>query len=430
MVTLRLKIKHIKKLFILLFICFKIHAQKAFTLEECIETAFRQSPELQVQNLNILQANENYRFSKKNKFPSVTANISQGVNGGRSIDPFSNTFVQQSISSNSYGLGANWNIFNGFSLKNQIEANRNEVEGQKQQLALNKKELKINVISAFMQVLVAQELLKISQEQKKDLETQLDALNEKVREGLLPKSQISDFEAQIANVSFEEYNAKNNLELAKLNLAQWLGFTTKTSFDVKYQRLVRPKYSETYFKHPSQTILENKLVGAKLNSKIALASKYPSLNLGGGLGSAYSSAAAAEFSYFNQLNYNPNQYFRIGLNIPIYANGQVLAKISNANIQEQIIKKQIDQQKLKIGQEIEKQKMEIALLSEKLKFAEINLNVQNKTYLSGKERFSEGVINSIELNNLRTNAEKARITYIQTQIELDFKTLLLETYVE
>jgi hypothetical protein len=65
-----------------------------------------------------------------------------------------------------------------------------------------------------------------------------------------------------------------------------------------------------------------------------------------------------------------------------------------------------------------------------LKFAEINLNVQNKTYLSGKERFSEGVINSIELNNLRTNAEKARITYIQTQIELDFKTLLLETYVE
>jgi outer membrane protein len=304
------------------------------------------------------------------------------------------------------------------------------VEGQKQQLALNKKELKINVISAFMQVLVAQELLKISQEQKKDLETQLDALNEKVREGLLPKSQISDFEAQIANVSFEEYNAKNNLELAKLNLAQWLGFTTKTSFDVKYQRLVRPKYSETYFKHPSQTILENKLVGAKLNSKIALASKYPSLNLGGGLGSAYSSAAAAEFSYFNQLNYNPNQYFRIGLNIPIYANGQVLAKISNANIQEQIIKKQINQQKLKIGQEFEKQKMEIALLSEKLKFAEINLNVQNKTYLSGKERFSEGVINSIELNNLRTNAEKARITYIQTQIELDFKTLLLETYVE
>jgi metal-dependent HD superfamily phosphatase/phosphodiesterase len=34
--------------------------------------------------------------------------------------------------------------------------------------------------------------------------------------------------------------------------------------------------------------------------------------------------------------------------------------------------------------------MEIALLSEKLKFSKINLNVQIKAYLSGKERFEEG----------------------------------------
>ncbi|MDP1816525.1 MAG: TolC family protein [Leadbetterella sp.] len=419
-----------KKILILLFICFEIYAQKVYSLEECIETALKQSQEIQLQNLNILQASENYKYSKKNKFPSVSANISQGINGGRSIDPFSNNFVQRSISSNSYGVGANWNIFNGFSVQNQIEINKNEVEGQKQQMVLDKKELKINVILAFMQVLVAQELLKISQEQKRDLESQLTALNEKVKEGLLPKSQISDFEAQIANVSFEEYSAKNNLELAKLNLAQWLGFTSKSNFDIKYQRKLNQKYLETSFIHPSQKILENKLIGAKLNSKIAKASKYPMLSLSGGLGSAYSSAAASEFSYFNQLNYNLNQYFRIGLNIPIYSNGQVLAKISNASIQEQIIKKQIDQQKLKIGQEYEKQKMEIALLSEKLKYAETNLKAQNNSYQSGKERFEEGVLNSIELNTLRLNAEKSKITQIQTQIELDFKSLILETFLE
>lgn len=419
-----------KKILILLFICFEIYAQKVYSLEECIETALRQSPEIQLQNLNILQASENYKYSKKNQLPSVSANVSQGINGGRSIDPFSNTFVQRSISSNSYGVGANWNVFNGFSVQNQIEINRNEVDGQKQQMILNKKELKINVILAFMQVLVAQELLKISQEQKRDLETQLTALNEKVKEGLLPKSQISDFEAQIAHVSFEEYNAKNNLELSKLNLVQWLGFTSKSNFEIKYQRKINQKYFETSFIHPSQIILENKLIGAKLNSKIAKASKYPTLSLSGGLGSAYSSAAASEFSYFNQLNYNLNQYFRIGLNIPIYSNGQVLAKISNASIQEQIIKKQIDQQKLKIGQEYEKLKMEIALLSEKLKYAEINLKAQSNSYLSGKERFEEGVLNSIELNTLRINAEKAKITQIQTQIELDFKSLILETFLE
>jgi outer membrane protein TolC len=85
---------------------------------------------------------------------------------------------------------------------------------------------------------------------------------------------------------------------------------------------------------------------------------------------------------------------------------------------------------LKIGQEYEKQKMEIALLSEKLKYAEINFKAQNNSYQSGKERFEEGVLNSIELNTLRINAEKAKITLIQTQIELDFKTLILEAFLE
>ena len=430
MATLWLLNENMKKILILVFISFTAYTQKVYSLEEYIEIAFRQSPELQLQNLNILQASENYKYSKKNQFPSVSANVSQGINGGRSIDPFSNSFVQRSISSNSFGVGANWNVFNGFSIKNQIEAYRNEVEGQKTQLVLSKKELKINVITVFMQVLIAQELLKISEEQKRDLESQLLALHEKVKEGLLPKSQVIDFEAQIANVSFEEYNAKYNLELAKLNLAQWLGFVSKTNFDVKHQRILLPKYLESSFIHPSQKILDNKLFGAKLNSRIAQASKFPTVNLNGGFGSAYSGAAATDFPYFSQLNYNLNQYFRIGLNIPLYANGQVLAKISNAHIQEQIIIKQLEQQKLKIGQEFEKQRMEIALLSEKLKFSEINLNVQSKAYINGKERFEEGVINSIELNSLRLNAEKAKASQIQTQIEIDFKTLLLRTYSE
>ena len=419
-----------KKIFFLLFICFEVNAQKVFSLEECIETAFRQSPDIQLQNLNILQSNENFRYSKRNIYPTVSGNISQGINGGRSIDPFSNAFVQKNISSNSFGLGSNWNVFNGFATKNQIELNKNNVETEKLQLSLRKKELKINVISAFMGVLVSQELLKINQEQRKDLENQLLVLKEKVIEGLLPKSQITDFEAQIANVFFEEFSAKNNLELSKLNLSQWLGFSSKTEIEVKYQKNIFPKTWEMDNNHPSQKILDSKLIGAKLSTKIAEAAKYPTLSLSGGFGSAYSSAAATEFSYFNQLNYNLNQYFRIGLNIPIYSNGQVQARISNANIQEQIVKKQMDQQKLKLNQDFEKQKMEIALLTEKLKYAEINLTTQNKAYNAAKERFSEGIINSVELNSFRLNSEKARIAQIQTQIELNYKSLMLEVFLE
>ncbi len=415
---------------IIFLVSFSLKAQKVFSLEECIEMAFRQSPEIQLQNLVTLQASDAYSYSKKNIYPTFSGSFSQGMNGGRSIDPFTNSFIQRSISSNSIGVGTNWTIFNGFALKNQIELNKNGFDTEKMQMLLRKKELKTNVILAFMQVLITQELLKISQEQRKDLESQLEVLKEKVKEGILPKSQISDFEAQIANVFFEEYSAKNNLELAKLNLSQWLGFSSKTAIEVKDLKNTFPKTWEFSNMHPAQKILDLKWTEAKLGKRIAEAAKYPSLSLNGGFGSAYSSAAATEFSYFNQINYNFNQYLRLGLNIPIYSNGQIKAKIANATIQEQIVKKQMDQQNLKLNQEFEKQKMEIALLTEKLKFSETNLRIQNKAYLAAKERFTEGIINSLELNTFRINVEKAKVIQIQTQIELNYKSLILETFLD
>jgi outer membrane protein len=419
------------KLFLgLVLLSLNINAQKLLSLEECIETALRQSPEVQIQNLSILQALEIYRYSKLNQFPSVSGNVSQGINGGRSIDPFSNSFVQRNISSNSFGIGANWNVFNGFSLKYQLEQNKNNILTEKQILELRKKELKIGVTGAFMDVLLRQELEKISAEQKKDLESQLVVLKDKVKEGILPSSQLNDFEAQLANVAFEEYSAKNNVLLAKLNLGQWLGYASKTDFELKNQKTQTANLFEFNKQHPSLKILNTKQTIAKLNLNIAKAAKYPSVSISGGLGSAYSSAASAEYNYFKQLGFNLNQYFRIGINVPIYSNGQVLSKIAGANIQEQIIKKEIEQQDLKLNQDFEKQKLEIDLLTEKLKFAEANITIQNKTYLAAKERFSEGLINSVELNTFRLNAEKAKITASQTQIELYFKKVLLETFLE
>ena len=90
----------------------------------------------------------------------------------------------------------------------------------------------------------------------------------------------------------------------------------------------------------------------------------------------------------------------------------------------------MDQQNLKLNQEFEKQKMEIALLTEKLKFSETNLRIQNKAYLAAKERFTEGIINSVELNTFRVSVEKAKVIQIQTQIELNYKSLILETFLE
>lgn len=234
----------------------------------------------------------------------------------------------------------------------------------------------------------------------------------------------------MANIKYEIYNANNNLILAKLELGQWLGFENKRDFELIPLIIKTNTISNDINRHPSLKMMQNQLAISRVNIKTSMAAKYLSINLSAGLGSAYSSAASDELRYFKQMAFNFNQNFRIGVSIPIFSNGQIASKIRSSEIQEKIILKQIEQQKQKLNQEVEKQKLAIALLEEKLSFGKVNYAMQQKTYKAAKGRFAEGLISITELNNFRLNAEKAKIIILQTEIEVSFKVLALEVFME
>src|SRR5690349_14954679 len=89
---------------------------KALSLQQCVELAITNNVQAKQRSLLVETAKVDYNQSKMNLLPSLNSSISHGINQGRSIDPFTNGYVNQQINYASYAIGSSLVLFNGSNL--------------------------------------------------------------------------------------------------------------------------------------------------------------------------------------------------------------------------------------------------------------------------------------------------------------------------
>lgn len=424
--------------FALLFIQNTLWGQKSFSLQQCLDYAYKQNFDIKQRELRLKQSENTLWQSRQAIYPTVSGSFSQGLNSGRSIDPFSNDFVQRTISSNSFGVNGNMMLYNGFSLKNQILQNEYNAQADEWDVKKGKNELRNRVVLAYMQVLLNQELWKSSQEQVVNIQKQIAQFKELIKEGSKAPANLIDLDAQLATAEFDAITAKNNIDIAKLSLAQLMSFPDYQNLEVENISIdekvfnLNDSYLQNTLTHiQNQPIIKSsefRNLSSKVGIRAAEAGKYPSVSLGVGLSSGYSSAASSEFNYFKQLDFNLNQNARIGVNIPIFTAGQMKGRVNNAIIVQKITETELQQSKLQLKQEIEQAYLTAKASQEKYRSATRQLTTQQTAFDSANERFKEGIINLIDLNTFRINLERAKLNQIQSKYEFYFRNMILEYY--
>jgi outer membrane protein len=91
------------------------------SLQQCVEFAFKNNLDLKQSELNAQSARVDLKQSRNYLLPGVTGSVEHGLNQGRSIDPFSNTYLNQNLSYANYGLSTGILLFNGLSYQNAIK---------------------------------------------------------------------------------------------------------------------------------------------------------------------------------------------------------------------------------------------------------------------------------------------------------------------
>ncbi|HKZ68224.1 MAG TPA: TolC family protein [Chitinophagaceae bacterium] len=446
-------------------------------LRKCVEYAMENNISVRQADVQARITALTYEQSKLSQYPSANLQNSAGYQFGRSIDPSTNQFTNEKLLGVNHGLNVNLDLFNWFSKKNTIAANRFQAEAYVQGVEKAKNDIALNVANAYLQILLNSEQIKISDVQVKQSVEQVGIIKIQVKEGALPELNLAEMEAQLANDSSTLITAKANYTLSILQLKALLNIDADKPFDVEIPPVefipVEPLadldpaavYLLAITNLPQQKINELNLQAAIKNVAAVKGRMYPSLSLFGGLDSRYSGAQklrvksfAKDFinigtvtvggtpyfvstleqqtiptgysknTYFRQLSDNFSQSVGLSLNIPIFNGGiartnWTKAKLDVTNVE---LQNELDAKTLK--QDIYQAHANAVASLQKFNAAGKSVETSQKAYDFAKKRFDVGLLNTIDLITNQNNLFRAKINKVSAQADYVFKMKLLEFY--
>lgn len=450
-------------------------AATRYSLRQCIDVALQNNLTIKQGQLDVQGADLQLRQAKFNRYPSVTGFANQNLSSGRTINPFSNSFVTRSISSNNYQLSANATLFNGFALQNTIKQNDLFLQSSEQSLRATQNNVALTVVQNYLNVLTNTEQLDIARRQVETSRTQVDRTQRLVNAGTLPEANLYDIRAQLANDELAVVNALNNVDLAKLALLQTMnvsGLGNTSTFDVErfdlpdptlepYSASVQQIYEIAQQNMPEVRAAELRVKSDALGVNVAKAALMPVLSLSGAVNTLYSSVGAQkqfengtervgqtifiqgipqevfieqptfryeDYGYGEQLRNNLNRSVSLNLQIPIFNRLQGRNRITSATITQKTSEIAADNVRLTLRQNIEQAYTNMVAANNRFKATQVQVQSLELAFRAAESRLNAGAINTVDYNIAKNNLDRARANLVQAKYDYIFRTKILDFY--
>ncbi|MEM7185554.1 MAG: TolC family protein, partial [Bacteroidota bacterium] len=442
--------------------------EEAYSLEECISIALENNLDLRSANLRANSAKINHQQSKANLLPSVNGNFNLGVNDGRSIDPFTNDFINQELTFSNMGLSLNMTVFNGFRLLNAAKQNGLNRQASELEIEAAKQDIVLNVTLAYLRVLNSKAVLTINKERLEATKRQL-----KIQEGFFENesgnpADYSDILGQIANDETNILNSESALNNATINLLQLLNLPEGSTVDPEEIMLELEQYDRTageVFQDAMQNLAtfkanELRIEAAKKGVSVAKAQFIPEISFFAGLNSNYSSVAeiflangsgvveTGEFvtvngenfpvleeqtffesqsiGYTDQLDNNLNTVVGVAVAIPLIngfsaKNNVALEKI---RVEESLV--QLERTRLQIKNAIEQVHFDMAATFKRYESFQKQVEAYQETFRINEIRFSNGISNFLNYITSKNNLDNAKINLTNAKFEYWLRVKVLD----
>ncbi|GAB2842303.1 TolC family protein [Ferruginibacter profundus] len=457
----------------LLFFSISVTAQSnKMTLQQCIDTALKNNIQVKQSGLQADAAGVNLKQAKYNLLPDLNGGFGYGLNQGRNVDPLTNNYINQQLSSSNVSLSSGIVLFNGMRLQNLIKQNSYTQGAMQMDLQQTKDNLTLNVILNYLQVLSNEDVLETSKAQAEVTKKQVERMEILVKEGASANYLLADLKGQLANEQIAIINGANALQQAKLSLCQLMNkeYNSELQLEKADANLQATQYAnnagEVY-----QSSLQNFALIKANNLKVKSAEKaigvsragfFPRITLNGNLGSNYSSLAQSltatnvtevqtgsyvviagnqnpvlkqqqnyssyKTGYGKQLNNNLGTYVGVSMQIPLFNAFQTKNNVKLANINYKNTQLESDNAKLQLRQNIEQAHLNMTAAYDRYKvLSEQVLNFE-ESFRAAEVRFNNGVINSAEYLISKNNLDRTKISLAQAKYEYNFRTRVLDYY--
>lgn len=455
--------------------------QDKWDLQRCVEYAWSNNITIKQSQVQAELAEVDLKQSQWAQYPGVDFNTSSGMQWGRSIDRTTNVYTTVSSVFQSFNANVGITVFNWSRIKNNILASRYANDAARTDVEKARNDVALNVATYYLQVLLARQQMDIAKVQMAQTMSQIQFTRKKVEAGAVPELDALTLEGQYATDSSNYITAVSNVDQAMLTLKVALNLDAGTLFDIASppvdQIPVEPILQlqpETVFQialksQPAQKANELRIQSLAASVKSSKAFMYPTISVGGGLGTNFTSPTKFINQYFDgvqqigyaqqsptvaypvyvpkeafsqskksfgeiwdgwgsQINNNFGQNLGFTLTVPILSGGQARFnyKRSQLNLKNAQVSKELIDQTLK--NDIYKAYYSASAAMQKFNASKTSVDITQKTYDFAVKRYELGLLNTFDLLTSQNNLTRAKLDRASAQFDYVFKMKVLEFY--
>ncbi|MFH6970444.1 TolC family protein [Flavobacterium petrolei] len=440
-------------LMVMLVCCVTAQAQsKVWTLEECVKYAIQNNISIKQSELDSKTALIGKKDAIGNFLPSLNASASHSWNIGLNQDITTGLLRNQTTQFTSAGANVGVDIYKGLQNQNTLRKANLSIVAAKYQLLKMQEDIALNVANAFLQVLFNKENLKVQKEQLGINEKQYARSEELVKAGSIPRGDLLDIKATVAQNNQNVIAADNALLISKLSLAQLLQLEDFENFDVVDDTNMRDEnnimaqtpsaiYDKAVEGRTELKIARTNLEIAQKDVEIAKGAFQPTLQGFYSFNSRVSYADVPVFDnmgniigtrnsapFFNQFGDNKGQSFGAQLSIPIFNGFSVRNNVERSKVSLERSKIAVEQQDLDLQRNVFTAFTDAKGALNAYESSVVALEARQGAYNYAKERYDVGLMNSFDFNQSQTLLTNAQSEVIRTKYDYIFKIKILEFY--
>jgi outer membrane protein len=441
------------------------------TLQQCLDIGVKNNLLVKQTEAQMEASRIYWQQARENLLPSINGSVNHSISEGRSLNPFTNGYLNQPITSANYSLGGNMILSNGLTLQNSIRQTALAYQAGKMDFEQAKNELTLNLIIAYLQVLNSEDQLTQANTQVLVSQKQQERSEVLNKDGAIPPSQLSDLKGQLAADQIGVINAQNALAIAQLNLLQLMNVDYRKN--IRFER--QPIEGATPYNQTADQVYASSLANfasikagklrresAEKGLQVAKGALLPTLSLSGGINTNYSSAAqrsvfadstivptsqfiqtpsgrqtvysvqqnyvGQDINYADQFRNNYSTTVSLGLNIPILNNFQNRNRIALAkiNLQTQRYNEQSNVIQLKV--KVDQAYVNMTSAYDRYQLTVKQVEAYAESFRIAEIRFNAGAITSVDFIIVKGNLDKAKTSLINARYDYLSRIKILDYY--
>ena len=436
--------KHLLTALSLLLMSGVAYGQKAWTLQEFIDYALANNIQLQQRKISAASAHEDVLQSKSALFPSLSFNTNHNV----SWRPFAESTInltngsmttsRSTVSYNgSYGINANWTVWNGNRNRNNIKQNKITEQIAELDVEQQANTIQEQIAQLYVQILYETEAVKVNEEIVKASELQRDRAKVMVEVGSLARVDLVQLEAQVNQDKYSLVQAQSQLSLYKLQLKQLLEIQDDEPFEIALPEVAEEKILDANINGQAvyNAALESRpeIQASKLNiemSEISVASAragyMPTVSMSAGIGTSNSSGQHTAIE--RQMKNNLSNSVGLTVSMPLFDNLQTRTNIRKAKYTLQTNELNLIEQQKQLYATINNYWLNATNSQLQYIYAKTNVESMQETYDLVSEQFNLGLKNIVELTTGKNNLLQAKQQLLQTKYMAILNYALLNFY--